>query len=233
MIELADRIRQSSGWVCGPADFRAILERSGLGGVEELGSRDLGEPITDHRSSWVRLHSLDSSIYYFKTYDYPTARDRWRGLLRNTALAPSRARREWDALTWLRSHGFAAPEPMAVVEKRRRGWLWRSLLITRAWPGHPAHHLLPLVGSVDRNSLVEAIRNYVGRLHASGFRDGNMDLRNYLARRDEGTAWEIAVIDSPRYRITAPGRHRDRAARRDQLRLAASFASLGVTIPET
>ena len=120
---------------------------------------------------------------------------------------------------------------MAVVEKRRRGWLWRALLITRAWPGHPAHHLLPLVGSVDRNSLVEAIRNCVGRLHAAGFRDGNMDLRNFLARRDEGTAWDIAVIDSPRYRITAPGHPRDRAARRDRLGLAASFESLGVTIP--
>ena len=120
---------------------------------------------------------------------------------------------------------------MAVLEKRQRGWLWRAILITRAWSGHPAHHLLPLVGSVDRNSLVEAIRNHVGRLHAAGFRDGNMDLRNFLARRQEGPTWEIAVIDSPRYRITAPDRHRDRAARRDQLELAASFDSLGVTIP--
>lgn len=119
---------------------------------------------------------------------------------------------------------------MAVVEKRRRGWLWRAILVTRAWPGHPTHRLLPLVGSVDRKSLVEAIWNHVGALHAAGFRDGNMELRNFLARRDEGTAWEIAVIDSPRYRVTTPGRHRDRAARRDQCALAASLDALGVAI---
>ena len=227
-MKLAERIRQSSGWIYVRPDFRGFLEGAGLGTLEQLASRDLGEPITDRRSSWVRLLSIDSNSYYIKTYAYQTGRDRWRGMLRNTFLAPSRARREWQALSWLRAHGFAAPEPLAVLEKRARGWLHRAVLVTRAWPGHPAHRLLPLLASVDRKGLLGVIHSYVSQLHAAGYRDGNMDLRNLLARRIESGTWQVAKIDSPRYRVTAPGPRRDRAVRRDLARLANSLGAIGL-----
>ncbi len=224
-MKLADGIRQSSGWICVQPHFRLFLEEAGLGTLERLSSRDLGEPITDRRSSWVRLLSVDSKSYYVKTYDYPTRRDRGRGALRNTFLARSRARREWLALSWLRQHGFAAPEPMGVWEKRRWGWLHRAVLITRAWPGHPLHRLLPVIGAADRNALLEELRRFLSEVHAAGFRDGNMDLRNLLARRTEQGIWQVCKIDSPRYRITAAGPQTDRAVRRDLRRLTSSLGA--------
>ena len=227
-MKLAERIRQSSGWIYVRPDFRGFLEGAGLGSLEQLASRDLGEPITDCRSSWVRLRCIDSTNFYIKTYAYSTIRDRWRGMLRNTFLAPSRARREWQALSWLRAHGFAAPEPLAVLEKRSRGWLHRAVLVTRAWPGHPAHRLLARLGSVDRKALAGVIHRYVSDLHAAGYRDGNMDLRNVLARRTDSGTWEVAKIDSPRFRVTAPGPRRDRAVRRDLARLACSLRAIGL-----
>ena len=77
-------------------DCCAVLDRfaaAGLDDLEALSSRDLGEPITTARSSWVRRTMIGPETFYVKTYDYPTARDRHRGLGRTTALARSRARR--------------------------------------------------------------------------------------------------------------------------------------------
>lgn len=224
-MKSADRIQQASRWICVRPDIRQLLEEAGLGSLELLTSRGIGEPITDRRSSWVRLVSIGSTQLYIKTYDYPDAGDRWRGMLRNTFLRPSRARREGRALSWLRERGFDAPEPVAVLEKRRGGFLYRAVLITRAWPGHPLHRLLPVVGQADRLALLDAVRRYVTGLHAAGFRDRNLDLRNLLARRSDAGEWVVAKIDSPRFKITSAGRRSDRAARSDLRRLDESLRS--------
>jgi len=81
---------------------------------------------------------------------------------------------------------------------------------------------------VDRKALVGVIHRYVSELHAAGYRDGNMDLRNLLARRIDTGTWQVAKIDSPRYRVTAPGPRRDQAVRRDLTRLANSLRAIGV-----
>ena len=226
-MKLAGRIRQSSGWICVQPQLRLFLEKAGLETLERLSSRDLGQPITDRRRSWVRLLSADSTSYYIKTYDYPAMRDRGRGALRNTFLARSRARREWEALCWLRDHGFAAPEPLGVWEKRRWGWLHRAVLITQAWPGQPLHRLLPVMGIADRDALLEELRRFLSEVHAAGFRDGNMDLRNLLARRTDRGVWQVCKIDSPRSRVISPGPQTDRAARRDRLQLTSSLRAIG------
>lgn len=166
-----------------------------------------------------------STSYFLKTYDYASLRDRIRGALRNTWLAPSRAAREWDGLSWLRKHGFAAPRPIGVVEWRRLGWLRRAVLVTEAWPGEPLDRLLPQLEMQERRSLAAALVDLVGRLHESGFRDRNLDLRNLLARR-QASGWEIAKVDSPRHRIVPPGPAGDRLARDDWSRLLPQLRAL-------
>ena len=123
---------------------------------------------------------------------------------------------------------FRRPGTLAVLEKRRGGWLYRAVLITRAWPGHPLDRLLPVVGPDDRRALLDALGRYVREIHAAGFRDRNMDLRNLLAGRAEQGGWQIAKIDSPRFRIVAPGTQTDRAVRYDRRRLAASLREVGI-----
>ena len=200
--------------------------RVGLSGLEALSARDLGEAITDHRSSWVRRVQIGPTDCYVKTYDYPTIRDRVRGLFRTTFLAPSRARREWQALLWLRDHGFAAPEPLAHLECRRYGLLRRAVLVTEAYPGRSLDALLPSLTQPDRDDLLCAVESTVEALHRQGFRDGNLDLRNLLARRLDDGSWEIAKIDSPRHRLVSPDApSHDHGARADWERLSASVAA--------
>ena len=54
------------------------LEAAGVDSLASLSSRQRGEVVTDHRSSWVRRWTDSSIPFYVKCYDYPGVRDRLR-----------------------------------------------------------------------------------------------------------------------------------------------------------
>lgn len=225
METVSTRFPNSSRLVRGEPQLAAKLAADVL---DKVGERSFGTPITDHRSSWVRRTSILSSVYFIKTYDYPSRTDRWRAMLRNTGpLTRSRATREFDAMTWMRGHGLPTAEPIAVLETRRFGFLRRAVLITAAFPGTAADTLLPTLEHAEQTDLAHAIGRLVGTLHRLGFRDGNLDLRNLVAdRRSDG--WCVAKIDSPRFRLRRPGTAEDRWTRRDWARLLPHLQPYGL-----
>jgi hypothetical protein len=199
-----------------------VEELAGLAGsaralrLDVLSSPELGVAVRSSRSSWVRRVRSGDTDYFVKTYDYPGLAT-LRGLFRNTLLRPSRASCEWTALAWLQAAGFAAPAPVCVLERRRLGFLRRAVLVTRAFAGEQVDFVLARSTPAERRELAAAVTATVQALHARGFRDGNLDLRNLIARRD-GAGWTIAKLDSPRWRL-ARGGARDRLARADWARL--------------
>lgn len=207
---LPNRRRSSSSWLT----WAGHLPDEGA-----LGLRSQGDAVADHRTSWVRRLATAIGTAYVKTYRY----DGWAHHLRNLGkrTAPwseGRATREFDALCWLRDHGFAAPEPLLVLEQRHLGFLRQATLVTVADPGIDAAALLPTLDPSTLHTAVTAITQFVQGLHAAGFRDGNLDLRNLLLRRTQ-QGFDVAKIDSPRYRIRPPGRRDDRWVRADWQRL--------------
>ena len=219
---LHSRRRCSSSW--------ALWARH-LPDEASIGLRSQGSVVTDHRSSWVRKLDTEIGSAYVKTYRY----DGWSHHLRNLGqrTAPwsaGRATREFDALTWLRDHALLAPEPLLVLEQRRFGFLQSATLVTVAQPGIDAAALLSTLEASTRSTAIEAITSYVHQLHAAGVRDGNMDLRNLLLHRT-ATGFEVAKLDSPRYRIRPPGRADDRWTRADWQRLQPQLAALAVAPP--
>jgi hypothetical protein len=211
--------------------FAAELATAGLARLDALSSRALGTVVTDHRSSWVRSTVIGSEHVYIKTYDYPTPRDRLRGIGRTTALAPSRARREWDALAWMRAAGFPAAVGLCVAEDRRLGFLRRAVLVTRAVAGERVDALLARLDARSAGELLRAVARAVEAWHRRGYRDRNLDLRNLLARAAPGGGWEVVKIDSPRFRLRRPGPAVDRLAREDWARLRRSAAAVGADWP--
>jgi hypothetical protein len=209
--------------------YPELAAAAGFADPAALSDPAAGIEVVTHRSSWVRELRLGPERCFAKTYDYPRWQDRARGWLRTTCLAPSRADREAAAADWLRANGFAAAEPLLVWELRHRGQLWRALLITRAVPGRPLDRLLPELPAAERAALLQQLDRWLARLHAAGFRDRNLDLRNLLAEPAGDPAdpesWRIAKIDSPRWRLRAPMRD-DRLARADRARLARSIAAV-------
>lgn len=197
-----------------------------------LTDRALGSVVTDSRSSWVRRVEADGETFFIKTYAYPSRAARWRGALRNTGpCRPSRAAREGEALRWLRQHGFGAPTCVGVVEQRRLGWLHWAVLVTANWPGEPVDRILATAPDA-RAGLVAALLAFVRALHAAGFRDRNLDLRNLLARRDDASGWQLCKLDSPRFRLRPAGRANDALARADWARLLPQLRELGCLPPD-
>jgi hypothetical protein len=196
--------------------------------VTRLSSRDNGHFVTDHRSSWVRRITLGDRELYIKSYEYASWSDRLRNWGRWTAPGrSSRAAREYQALTWLREHGFSAPLPLCCIEWRSCSFLVRATLVTSAEPGRAANLLLQDCSPADRQNIASAIGRFVCALHRSGFRDRNLDLRNLLIHQ-RGSHYRVAKIDSPRHRIVAAGRANDRLAAADWQRLLPQLAEFGV-----
>jgi tRNA A-37 threonylcarbamoyl transferase component Bud32 len=138
---------------------------------------------------------------YRKTCDYPDLSARLRGVMRTTLLASSRSRRERGALLRLRDLGppDLAPEPVALEEERRGGFLVRS----RLW-------VLTVDGAADLDrtephvDLADALGTALGRIH--GARLGRLDAapRNFLAAR-RGGPWHVCKVDTSRMATVRPG----------------------------
>lgn len=210
---------------------------AGFRTVEDLTAPGVGVPISTHETSWVRRLDISSESYFIKTYDYPRWRDRLRGVGRTTWLAPSRAGRELLAMQWLLDRGLGAPEPVLLCEVRSLGFLWRASIATRAVPGERIDRLLPRLHAQAASALLRALRTWVDRAHAAGFRDRNLDLRNLIAvcatqaPSGEPTDWSICKLDSPRFQIVSPAASTDTLAAADLARLGRSLAGLGHHLP--
>lgn len=190
----------------------------------DLASRNAGIAVTDRRSSFVRKHVRGGTEYFVKVYEYQTWADRLRDFGRRTGpFATPRAVREFDALTWLRRAGFPAPMPLCAAVQRRLGFVVRAVLVTSAHAGERADRALAALDAPERTSLRAAIEQLLRDLHALGFRDRNFDLRNLLVER-ASDGWRVAKIDSPRYRLVAPGKADDKLAQADWARLLPQLA---------
>lgn len=195
-----------------------------------LGARDTGQIVVDHRSSWVRRVTQGTADAFVKTYEYTSWGDRLGNWAKWTApWRRSRAARECLALTWLREHGFVAPEPLACFEWRRLGFLARATVLTAAFGGEAADQILPTADAKNRREIAAAIGAFVTAIHERGFRDRNLDLRNLLVQQQEGQI-TIAKIDSPRFRLVQPGRRDDALATADWNRLLPQLAQFGVAV---
>ena len=135
--------------------------------------------------------------------------------------------REFDALAWLQDHGFAGPTPLVALVWRRLGFVVRATLVTTAWPGTQADLVLAASAAPERNAVAESIGTLVGTLHALGFRDRNLDLRNLLVHGTPN-GWVTAKIDSPRWQLRPAGRRDDALVRADWARLSPQLAAYGV-----
>jgi len=211
--------RAAADWATWRADLPELVDLAG---------RELGVVVTDHRSSWVRRLPSPRGDLFVKTYDYPTWVDRLRDFGRRTGpWATPRAVREFDAIDWLGQRGFPGPRPLAAAVWRRCGFVARACLVTSSFGEGTAEALLPNLVAEDRRGLAAAIVTFVRNVHALGFRDRNLDLRNLLVARS-AAGWSIAKIDSPRHVLRPPGKADDALARADWARLLPQLRELGI-----
>jgi hypothetical protein len=194
-----------------------------------FGERELGGTVTDHATSWVRRLATEIGEIYIKSYEYESWGSRLRGGWRHTGpFVRSRAAHEFDALVWYGQNSPFAVQPVAAFERRRLRLVCRATLVTLACPGDRVDALLQRADADGRRRIGSALGRFVTACHERGARDGNLDLRNLLARRDANGDWQFAKLDSPRFRLRRPGRRGDRGTRADWRRLLPQLAVFGV-----
>lgn len=217
--------------------FLAACGAIGIENAADLGSGRFGAIVTQHRSSWVRRLCTDHGVAYIKSYCYYTYADRFRGIFRTTMWAPSRAAREAQALLWLKSHGFNAPNPLLVFECRSFCMLSLAVLVTSAGAGVRLDDHLSQVDDAGKHRTLAGLVQFVKSLHAAGFRDRNLDPRNILVAPAPGNGvgtfegYSFTKIDSPRYRLVAPGTGTDALADADWTRLRKGLDQVDCPLP--
>lgn len=107
-------------------------------------------------------------------------------------------------LTWLRAHGFLAPEPLLAGVLERRGLPRYQFLCTALLAARDLAERLPSEAPEQRALWLDPLAHDLARMHALGFVHGDLFPRNLLA---------CASADGPRVGFldawsTVPGRAR-------------------------
>ena len=115
---------------------------------------------------------------------WPRSSDRLKGAFRTTLVAPSPARREYDALLRLRAlpSGPFAPEPLGVVEQRTRGVLEACTLLVEAIADvrDLAEFLAAERSEELRTAVLADLALRTREMHAAGLVDREHHPRNVL-----------------------------------------------------
>lgn len=156
----------------------------------------------------TRVTLDDGRVFVRKQWRFPHARDRLRGVLRTTVLAPSPAVRELRALERLRElpDGPRAPRPHHAVEWRRLGVLERCELVLDLVPdSEPLDEFLRAVTDPHlRRAVLDDLATATAAMHQAGLVDGDHHPRNVLVQQDPPRVW---FIDSRKQRVgTRPSR---------------------------
>ncbi len=187
--------------------FEALLHDHDLADVEGVYRYVTGDIITQSGSTEVRRVILGAGAtaptLFIKKYWISRPQQLWSGMFRGTLFGCPKARREFYNLNLLRSLGLDAPEPVAIGEERKAGWLVRSYLISKGVPAPtPLHEFIrdflpSLTGDLrrrTRRTLVENLAACTRRLHERHFVHHDYFWRNILL--SHGTLKHFFLIDA-------------------------------------
>ena len=205
-------------------DWEACLQKAGLSTMDGIYDYEHGRIVTQSGSTQV-VHIVLPDIapadsVYVKKYWFTTPRRRFRGMLRETFLGTSKARREYENLVRLNAWGIPAPAAVAYGEERRGGWLFRSFLISatvpqptgldtflsRVLPSFP-----PGKQRETKQEIIRALADQTHKMHSLRFVHHDYFWRNillsgqtldrfYLIDAHKGRCWKAG--DSFKSRVT-------------------------------
>ncbi len=117
----------------------------------------------------------------------------------------SPARRAWRGAQLLQTHGFSAPQPLAVVERRRAGLVQESVYISQALPYPPLsdywREFAPHWPVAQRRLFLRELALFVRSFHAAGLYSGDLRDANLLVEAGgapHGPRWRFCLVDLDR-----------------------------------
>jgi len=135
---------------------------------------------------------------YLKRYRYPTRSRRVRAAFRGSLLGRSRARFEFDRLQAMRRQGVPAIKPLAVGQRRVRGFVHASILITEGVPGESLLSFAKTnkdIAPRDRHAAIEILARRVRHMHQAGVVHGSLVWRDVIIRQTGAGEFAFAFLD--------------------------------------
>jgi hypothetical protein len=121
----------------------------------------------------------------------------------------SSARRVWQAAALMRAAGFAVPEQVATLERRRLGIPTRSCAVARFVAGAPLDEVWRARRGAARRALTVAFADYLRRLHAAGLYPQDLRAANVLVAAENPPEFVLVDLDRVRrYRALSWRRRR-------------------------
>ncbi len=167
-------------------------------------------------------------------------------------ICTGRARRALRATLMLEQHGFNAPRPLALMEKKYGPFCADSILITKDVPDSvQLRERLDQLGADSskwalnkKRRMIREFARLVGRMHQVGIVHGDLRLRNVLVQEQDGCPvfWFIDNERTRRFPALSPGLARknlvqlnmkSRASNTDRMRFLKAYArERGLTAEE-
>lgn len=119
-------------------------------------------------------------------------------LLVTLALGSS-AERVWQAALLMRAAGFAVPEQVATLERRRLGVAVRSCSVARWVDGPPLDELWRARQGAARRSLTIGFADYLRGLHAAGLYPQDLRAANVLVAGENPPRFVLVDLDRVRH----------------------------------
>jgi hypothetical protein len=136
----------------------------------------------------------------------------------------SSAHRVWRASALMRDAGFAVPEPIAALERRRFGVAVRSCMIARWVDGPGLDEVWRMRRGAARRSLTIGFADYLRGLHAAGLYPQDLRAANVLVARENPPLFVLVDLDRVR-------RYRRLSWRRRRKNLVQIHRSVGRGAP--
>ncbi len=192
-----------------PASRAELLRALGLDSVEGVLSLEGGEIFAESRTTRTLRVPGESGgkALFVKIYLFPAMRDVFKGLFRGTFLGRPRARREFDALSSMRSAGLEVVEPVAFGRRCEGPFLRAAFIITlESEVGGVSLDRCRMLfeeppGSRARRPLVAGLAELARRMHEANFSHGDFFLRNIILFGPP-EAPRFAMLDCPKAKLS-------------------------------
>jgi len=173
-----------------------------------------GDVVKSAASTEVVRVALESRTVFVKKYWVDRANQLLSAVTRGALVGRSKVQCEFENMCQLRAWNLDAPAPVAYGERRRAGWLVRSLLVSEGIV-EPVpldvfiRDTLPTRPEL-RRKLLERLADYVHRLHARHFEHHDLYWRNIILSC--GALTQFHLLDAHKGRVWRPNRERQARA---------------------
>lgn len=147
-----------------------------------------GQLVYNSRNQVRLFDAPDGQTLVVKRFKVPMLHQR----IDYTFIRPSKAKRAYTFAMRLVDLGISTPDPIACIETHRHGLFYFGYFVSTYCPDPDVRFLRDDYEGHD--DLIDAIAQFIADMHEKGFVHGDVNLSNFLYRKEDG-GYHLTTID--------------------------------------